>query len=200
MREATHGNLGHAGVGERPEDMVVGGGASARSVRSPSIVGVLPVRNGVQSVVIGDPFLDPGEKLVLAVETPIGGVRLILRTITFVRHHLDERYADLARNVVGSTAFLGSEAGGDAEESQHVAGTKYPCREGKEQRGVDASGKSNSQPSDSREAGRDRRYAAFYRPVVARTEWDHLREPHSRLTFQLLVQSTIISIDTNAAY
>src|SRR5215217_6845342 len=158
MREATHGNLGHAGVGERPEDMVVGGGASARSVRSPSIVGVLPVRNGVQPVLIGDPFLDPGEKLVLAVETPIGGVRLILRTITFVRHHLDERYADLARNVVGSTAFLGSEA------------------------------------------GRDRRYTAFYRPVVARTEWDHLREPHSRLTFQLLVQSTIISIDTNAAY
>ena len=94
---------------------MIGGGAGTRSVRPASVVGVLPVRDGVQSVPIGDPFLDPGEEFFLAVETPIRPVRLIRRTITFVRHHLDERYADLACNVVSSTPLLGSEAGGDAE-------------------------------------------------------------------------------------
>ena len=47
---------------------MVRGGAGTRSVRPPSIVGVLPVRNGVQSVPIGDPILDPGEEFFLAVE------------------------------------------------------------------------------------------------------------------------------------
>ena len=64
-------------------------------------------------------------------ETSIRPVRLILGTITLVRHHLDEWYADLARNVVGSSALLGSEAGGDAEDGHDIVGAKYPCREGK---------------------------------------------------------------------
>jgi hypothetical protein len=115
-REHPHCRLGDAGVGERPQDIVVGGGTRTWSIRSPSIVGVFPVRNGVQTVPVGDPFIDPAEELLFAVKTPIRPVRLILRAMTFERHHLDEPYAYLACDVVSSTPLLGGEAGGHPEQ------------------------------------------------------------------------------------
>jgi hypothetical protein len=108
-RERTHCRLRDASVGERPQDMVVGGGTRTRSVRSPSIVGVLPIRDGIQPVTIGNPVIDPAEEFLLAVKATIGPVRLILRTITFVRHNLDEPYAHLARDLVGCTPLVGRE-------------------------------------------------------------------------------------------
>ena len=85
---------------------------------------------------LGNPIIDPAEEFLLAVKTPIRPVRLILRTITFERHHLDEPYADLACDV-GSTPLLGSEAG-DTEQSYHAVDSKDPRREGKQERRVDA--------------------------------------------------------------
>lgn len=124
-RERTYCRLGNASVGERPQDMVVGGSTRTWSVRSPSIVGVLPVRNGIQVVTVGDPVIDPAEEFLLAVETTISSVRLILRPITFVRHHLDELYADLACDIVGGSPLLGREAGRDSEECHDP-----PCAKG----------------------------------------------------------------------
>jgi hypothetical protein len=127
----THCQLGHASVSQRPEDIVVGGGTRTWSVRSPGIVGVLPVRNGIQPVLSGDLIIDPAEEFFLAVETPIRAVGLILRTITFVRHHLDELYADLARDLVGSIPLLGSQTRGYPEQGDNSLDAKDPRRERK---------------------------------------------------------------------
>ncbi len=153
----THCQLGHASVGERPEDVVVGGGTRTWSVRSPGIVGVLSVRNGIQPVLFGDPIIDPAEEFFLAVETPIRPVGPILRTITFVRRHLDEPYADLARDPVGSTPLLGSKARGHPEQGDNSVGAKDLRRERKQQGRIDAAGERNAQPTYSCEAGRDGR-------------------------------------------
>jgi hypothetical protein len=120
----TYCQLGHAGVGQRPEDIVVGGGTGTWSVRTPRIVGVLAVRDGIQPVLFGDPIIDPAEEFFLAVETAIGTIGLILRTITLVRHHLDEYYADLARDLVGSVPFLGSQTRGYPEQGDNSLDAK----------------------------------------------------------------------------
>jgi hypothetical protein len=127
----THCQLRHAGVGQWPEDIVVGGGIRTWSVRSSGIVGVLPVRNGIQPVLLGDPVIDPAEEFFLAVETAIRTVGLILRTITLVRHHLDELYADLARGLVGSRPLLGSETRGYPQQGDNSLDAKDPRRERK---------------------------------------------------------------------
>jgi hypothetical protein len=130
-RHRTYCQLGHAGVSQRPEDIVVGGGTRTWSVRSPGIVGVLPVRNGIQPVLFGDPIIDPAEEFFLAVETAIRTVCLILRAITFVRHHLDELYADLARDLVGSIPLRGSETRGYPEQGDNSLDAKDSRRERK---------------------------------------------------------------------
>jgi hypothetical protein len=129
--DRAHCRLGHASVRERPEDIVVRGGTGTWSVRSPSIVGVLSVRDGIQAVPLGDLVIDPAEEFFLAVKAPIRPVRLILRTITLVRHHLDESYANLARDVVGGTPLLGSETGGHPEQGDNTVDTKDPRRKRK---------------------------------------------------------------------
>jgi hypothetical protein len=123
-REHPHCRLGDAGVGERPQDIVVGGGTRTWSIRSPSIVGVLPVRDGIQPVTVGDPVIDPAEEFLLAEKTTISPVRPILRTVTFVGPHLDEPYADLACDFVCPAPLLGREAGGYAEQSDDPLRTK----------------------------------------------------------------------------
>jgi hypothetical protein len=117
-RKHPHRRLGDAGVGERPQDIVVGGGTRTWSIWSPSIVGVLPVRNGIKPVTVGDPVIDPAEEFLLAVKTTISPIRLILRTITFVGHHLDQPYTDLACDFVCTAPLLGREAGGYPEQSE----------------------------------------------------------------------------------
>jgi hypothetical protein len=111
--------------------VVVGGGSRTWSVWSPGIVGVLSVRNGIEPVLSRDPIIDPPEELFLAVETPIRSVGLILRTITLVRLHLDEPYADLARDIVGPSAFLGCETGGHTKQSNYSAAPQDARGQGK---------------------------------------------------------------------
>ena len=128
-RHRTHCQLGHASIGERPEDIVVDRGTRTWSVRSPGIVGVLSVRNGIQLVLLGDPIIDPAEEFLLAVEAPIGPVGLILRTLSFVRHHLYELYADLAGDLMGSTSLRGSETRGYPEHGDNSVDAKDLRRE-----------------------------------------------------------------------
>ena len=92
------------------------GCARSWSVESPRIVGVFPVRDRVQLVAAGDLIIDPAEQLLFAVKATIWPVRLILRSITFMSHHLNERYADLACNFVRRTPFLGRQTGGDSQQ------------------------------------------------------------------------------------
>jgi hypothetical protein len=89
--------------------MVIGGRTRTWPVGSSDIIGVFPVRDGVQSIPVCRLILDPAEQLVLAEETTIRSVRLILGAITFVCLDLDERYAYLARNFMGCFPFLGSQ-------------------------------------------------------------------------------------------
>jgi hypothetical protein len=136
--QRTHCQLGHTSVGERSQDTVVRGGTGTWSIRSPSIIGVLAVCNGVEAVLVGDPIVDPAEEFLFAVKTPIRPVRLILRAVTFVGCHLDEPYADLACDVVSSSPLLGSEAGGHSEQGYHAVDSKDPRREGQQERRVNA--------------------------------------------------------------
>jgi hypothetical protein len=134
----AHCQLGHPSVGEWSQHIVVRGGTGTWSIGSPSIIGVLAVRNGVQAISVGDLIVDAAEELVFAMKTPIRPVRLILRAITFEGHHFDEPYADLACDVVSSTPLIGSEARGHPEQSYHAVDSKDPRREGKQERRVDA--------------------------------------------------------------
>jgi hypothetical protein len=61
VRLRTHRKLAHASLGEWSEHLVVRGGARTWAVGSSRIVGVFPVRNGVQPVPVGDLVLDPAE-------------------------------------------------------------------------------------------------------------------------------------------
>ena len=90
---------------------MVAGGTRTWSVWSQGIVGILSVSNRIQPVLFGHAIVNPAEEFVLAVEAPIRPVGLVLRAITFVRHHFDQPYADLSRDVVGTTAFLRCETG-----------------------------------------------------------------------------------------
>jgi hypothetical protein len=170
MRERTHCRLGDASVGERSQHMMVGGSTRAGSVRSPSVVGILPVRDGIQPVAVGNPVIDPAEEFLLTVKTTISPVRLILRTITFVCHHLDEPYAHLARDVMGGAALVGRETGGDSQQGDDPLRIKGAHCERQQERGVDASGEGNSQPPDTIKAVRDRRDCTLHRPLLASTE------------------------------
>jgi hypothetical protein len=88
--------------------MVTGGRTRTWPVGSSGIIGVFPVRDGVKFIPVSHLILDPAEQLVLAKETTIRSVRLILGAITFVRLDFNERYAHLARNITGRCPFLGS--------------------------------------------------------------------------------------------
>jgi hypothetical protein len=88
--------------------MVINGRTGSRPVGSSSIIGVFPVCDGIKLIAVGHLILDPAEELVLAEETTIRSVYLILGAITFVRLDLDERYAHLARDIMGRSLFLGS--------------------------------------------------------------------------------------------
>jgi hypothetical protein len=88
--------------------MVIHGRTGSRPVGSSSIISVFPVCDGIKLIAVGHLILDPGEQLVLAEETTIRSVHLILGAITFVRLDLNERYAQLARNIMGHSPFLGS--------------------------------------------------------------------------------------------
>jgi hypothetical protein len=96
----THVTLRQSRRCEGPEHSVIGGGAGTCPVRPSGIVGVFPVCDGVELEALGDVIFDPAEKLVLAIETAIGPVRLILRAITLVGFDLDNPYADVARDLV----------------------------------------------------------------------------------------------------
>jgi hypothetical protein len=88
--------------------MVIHGRTGSRPVGASSIIGVFAVCDGIKLIAVGHLILDPAEQLVLAEETTIRSVRLILRAITFVRLDFKERYAHLARNIMGRSPFLGS--------------------------------------------------------------------------------------------
>jgi hypothetical protein len=90
--------------------MVIHGRTGSRPVGSSSIIGVFPICDGIKLMAVGHLILDLAEELVLAEETTIRSVRLIFGAITFVRLDLDERYAHLARDIMGRSAFLGSKA------------------------------------------------------------------------------------------
>jgi hypothetical protein len=104
----THITLGHAGLGEGPQHIVIRGRTRPWSVGSSGIIGVFPICDGVKSIPVCHLILDPAEQLVLAKETTIRSVRLILGAITFVRFDFNERDAHLARNIMGRCPFLGS--------------------------------------------------------------------------------------------
>jgi hypothetical protein len=115
-RDRTDCKLGHAGVGKRPQYAMFDGCARSWSVESTRIVRVFPVGDRVQLVVAGDLIIDSAEQLLFAVKATIWPVRLILRSITFMSHHLNERYADLACNLVRRTPFFGRQTGGDSQQ------------------------------------------------------------------------------------
>src|SRR5512133_153443 len=94
--------LGHASLCEWPQGMVIHGRTGSRPVGSSSIIGVFSICDGIKLMAVGHLILD------LAEETTIRSVRLIFGAITFVRLDLDERYAHLARDIMGRPAFLGS--------------------------------------------------------------------------------------------
>jgi hypothetical protein len=128
----THCQFGHASVGKGPEDIVVGGSTGTRSVRSPGIVGIFSVGNGIQPVLLGDLIIDPAEEFFFAVEASIRPIGLILRTITLVRHHLDEPYANVARDLVGCVSLLGSQTRGYPEQGDNSVDAQDLCRERKQ--------------------------------------------------------------------
>jgi hypothetical protein len=125
------------------------GCARSWSVESSRIVRVFSVRDRVQLVAAGDLIIDSAEQLLFAVKATIWPVGLILRSITFMSHHLNERYANLARNFVRRTPFLGRQAGGDSQQRNDGLVAQRARCECKQYRGVDTSGEGDSQPLDS---------------------------------------------------
>ena len=148
-RDRTHCKLGHAGLGKRPQYAMFDGCARAWSVESSRIVRVFPVRNRVQLVVADDLILDSAEQLLFAVKATIRPVRLILRSITFMSRHLNERYADLACNLVRRTPFFGPQTGGDSQQRHDPLVAQCARCECEYYSGVDASGEGDSEPLDS---------------------------------------------------
>jgi hypothetical protein len=53
--------LCHACHGKRPVDLVIGGSLCTWSIGAPCIVGILPVRDGIQAVTVDDLILDSAE-------------------------------------------------------------------------------------------------------------------------------------------
>jgi hypothetical protein len=96
--------------------MVIGGCAGSGSVGSPRIIGVFAVRDRIEPMPISDHLVDPAEQFVLAVETSVGAVRLVLRPIMLVRFHFNDRYADLACDIMRRNAFRGRKTRGHSEQ------------------------------------------------------------------------------------
>src|SRR5699024_2917098 len=99
--DLAHVRLGGAGLGQRAQHLVVGGGAGARPVGTFGVIGVLPVGHRDQAV-LGDHLIgDPAEELVLAEEAavhiicPVGGV------VLFVGGHLHHAVIDHRSHVLG---------------------------------------------------------------------------------------------------
>jgi len=111
--------------------MVIRGSPGAWSVASSRIVGVFPVRDGVQVVTVGNLVFDPTEQLVLAVETAIRPVRLILGAITLMRRDLDERYAQLCRDIMCRTALLEGQAWRYTKQGKDAVDAQRPRSERK---------------------------------------------------------------------
>jgi hypothetical protein len=59
--DRTHGQLGHAGLGKGPENLMIRGSVRAWSIGAPRIVGVFSVRDRIQPVPIDDLILDAAE-------------------------------------------------------------------------------------------------------------------------------------------
>jgi hypothetical protein len=107
------------------------GGTRTWAIGSLRIVGVLAVRNGIQLVPLGNLIVDAAEELLFAVEAPIRSIRLILRSITFVRRDFNERYAHLARDIMCRTPLLGRQTWRYSEERHDPLRPKGLCRQGK---------------------------------------------------------------------
>ena len=132
-RHRTHRKLGHAHLSEGPEDVVISRSAGTWSVRPSGVVGILSVRDRIQSVTLDHLVINAAEQFVFAVETPVRAVSSILRMIIFMGYHFDDRYAHLARDVMRRLAFLGRQTRRDPEQRNNLLLAKSPRGERKQQ-------------------------------------------------------------------
>jgi hypothetical protein len=110
--------------------MMVRGRTGSRPVRSSSIIGVFPVRDRVQLIVIGDRIFDPAEQLVLAEKAAVRTIRLIFRALIFVRFNLDDSYTDLACDIVSRRALVGSQTRGHSKQRHDSRRAESPGSQG----------------------------------------------------------------------
>jgi hypothetical protein len=132
-RDRTHRKLGHTHLSEGPEDVVIGCGTGTWSVRPSGIVSILPVRDRIQSVTLDHLVIDAAEQLVFAVETPVRAVRPILRMIIFMGYHLDDRYAQLARDIMRRLPLLSRQTRRNPQQRNNPLHAKSLCGERKQQ-------------------------------------------------------------------
>jgi hypothetical protein len=165
-RDRTHRSLGHAHLREGPEDVMIRCGAGTWSVRPSGIVGILPVRDRIQPMTLDHLVIDAAEQLVFAVEAPVRAVRPILRMIIFMGHHFDDRYAQLARDIMRRATFLGCETWRNSQQRHDPSRAKSLRGERKQQCRVHATGEGNSQPLYPIEFGRDGHDSLLHCPVL----------------------------------
>jgi hypothetical protein len=130
---------------------VLGCGVGARPVGAACVVGVLPVRNGIQPVFGHQLVVDPGEQLVLAEEAAIRAVGAVFRAVALMGLDLDHGRTDEAGDFVGRGPFGAGQAGRDAENRDHPVGTEIAHRRGQQNRRVDTTGEGDPQPADTGE-------------------------------------------------
>jgi hypothetical protein len=115
-RNRTHRTFRHAGLSEWSQHVVVSGCTSSGSVGSQRVIGVFPVCDGIELIPVGDHLLDPAEQLVLAIETSVDAVRLVLGAVILVGFHFDDRYAHLASDIMRRNAFRGRKTWGHSKQ------------------------------------------------------------------------------------
>jgi len=97
---------------------------------------------------LNDLLGDASEQLVLAVEAAVRSVRPVCRPLTLVRHHLHQRNADEARNLVRGATLGGGQGGRHAHDRDHAARPEERPRQGEQHGGVHATGERHTEPAD----------------------------------------------------
>jgi hypothetical protein len=113
--------------------VVISRGASTWSVRSSGIIGILPVRDRIQPVTLDHLVIDTAEQFVFAVKTPVRPVGSILRMIIFMGYHLDDRYAQLARDIMRRLPLLSRQTRRNPQQRNNPLHAKSLCGERKQQ-------------------------------------------------------------------
>ena len=162
--DAAYVGLGQPGVGQGPEHRVVGRRAAARAGPAGDVVGVLAVRDRVESVrpstspsiVVNSSSLQwkqrSGPLATYAARSP-SRVSISTTGTPISR-----------RDLVRAGSFLGRQAGGDAEHGDDVVSAQHPGGQGQQHRGVDPAGEGHAEPPYAGQRRRDRRLGVGQSP------------------------------------